>query len=155
MHPISGHRSENLEKLTFEDASFDLFLTSDVMEHVFDPIAAFREIGRVLKPGGAHVFVVPLDNGPIPSERCAELRDGQIVHLAVRPHPMLMPPPIYHGDPINADGALQTFRWGYDICDWIYRASGMNTVILDVQIPTIGIAGELAEAIVSFKSSAA
>jgi SAM-dependent methyltransferase len=154
MHAVTGHRSENLEKLTFDDASFDLFLTSDVLEHVFNPMAVFQEISRVLKPGGAHVFVVPLDNGPTSTERCAEVRDGQLVHLTVRPHPMLASPPIYHGDPINATGALQTFRWGYDICDWIYRASGMSSVILDVQIPQIGIVGELAEAVVSFKPSA-
>jgi SAM-dependent methyltransferase len=149
----TGYRNENLERLTFDDASFDVFLTSDVMEHVFEPMAAFREIGRVLKAGGAHVFVVPLDNGPTPTERCAELRDGQVVHLDVRPHETLMPPPIYHGDPTTPDGALQTFRWGYDICGWIYRASGMSSVILDLQIPHNGIAGELAEAIISFKPS--
>jgi SAM-dependent methyltransferase len=151
VHPSTGYRCENLERLTFKDDEFDLFLTSDVMEHVFDPDAAFREIGRVLKPGGAHVFVVPLDNGPTSSERCAELRGGTVTHLPVRPHPLLLPPPIYHGDPTNAEGALQTFRWGYDICGVIYKASGMSSVILDVQSPTVGIVGELAEAIVSFK----
>jgi SAM-dependent methyltransferase len=153
MHPATGYRSENLERLTFEDRSLDLFLTSDVMEHVFDPTAAFREIGRVLKPGGAHVFVVPLDNGPACTERCAELRNGRVVHLPVCAHPRLPPPPIYHGDPTNEDGALQTFRWGYDICSWIYEASGMASVILDVQSLELGIAGQLAEAVVSFKTA--
>jgi len=51
LHPRSGCRCENLEKLTFPDESFDLFVSQDVVEHVFDPEAAFKEIARVLKPG--------------------------------------------------------------------------------------------------------
>jgi hypothetical protein len=40
----SGYRCESLESLTFEDNSFDLFITQDVMEHIFNPDLAFREI---------------------------------------------------------------------------------------------------------------
>jgi SAM-dependent methyltransferase len=49
---IDGNRCENLEALTFGDQAFDLHITQDVMEHVFNPAAAFREISRTLKPGG-------------------------------------------------------------------------------------------------------
>lgn len=38
----SGVRCENLESLSFVDSSFDLFVSQDVMEHVFDPANAFR-----------------------------------------------------------------------------------------------------------------
>jgi SAM-dependent methyltransferase len=48
----NGVRCENLECLTFPDETFDLFVTQDVFEHVFDPKAAAREIARVLRPGG-------------------------------------------------------------------------------------------------------
>ena len=44
--------------MTFENESFDLFITQDVFEHVMTPNKAFKEIERVLKPGGAHVFTV-------------------------------------------------------------------------------------------------
>src|SRR6266508_5153019 len=54
------YRNEDLECLTFPDGSIDLFVTQDVMEHVLDPVKAFAEIARVLRPGGAHVFSVPL-----------------------------------------------------------------------------------------------
>lgn len=53
-------RCESLEALTFPDRSFDLVITQDVMEHIPDPDRAFQEIARVLKPGGAHIFTVPL-----------------------------------------------------------------------------------------------
>ena len=44
--------------MTFQNESFDLFITQDVFEHVMEPNKAFKEIERVLKPGGAHVFTV-------------------------------------------------------------------------------------------------
>jgi SAM-dependent methyltransferase len=47
-----GFRSENLEHQTFPDESFDLVITQDVLEHIFHPGAAFREIARTLKPHG-------------------------------------------------------------------------------------------------------
>ncbi len=44
--------NQNLEQLTFADESFDVVITQDVFEHINDPFRAFREIERVLKPGG-------------------------------------------------------------------------------------------------------
>lgn len=40
------------EQLPFEDASFDLVLCTQVLEHVQDPAAVLSEIHRVLCPGG-------------------------------------------------------------------------------------------------------
>ena len=51
---------ETLEALTFEDESFDLVLSSDILEHVRRPLVAFQEIRRVLRPGGVNLFTVPL-----------------------------------------------------------------------------------------------
>ena len=56
-----GLRRENLERLSFADNSFDLVITADVLEHVGDLKAALFEIARVLKPGGRHVFTVPVN----------------------------------------------------------------------------------------------
>ncbi|MGQ0519368.1 class I SAM-dependent methyltransferase, partial [Bacillus sp. D-CC] len=49
-------RCENLEDMTFQNESFDLFITQDVFEHVMEPKKAFKEIERVLKPGGALLY---------------------------------------------------------------------------------------------------
>lgn len=47
------------EDLPFEDSSFDLVLSFDVLEHVQDPAAVFGEIARVTRPGGEIWLVFP------------------------------------------------------------------------------------------------
>jgi ubiquinone/menaquinone biosynthesis C-methylase UbiE len=46
-------------KLPFSDSSFDLVTANMVLEHLSEPVVVFREIGRVLRPGGRFVFVTP------------------------------------------------------------------------------------------------
>ena len=45
------------------DASFDIALCTEVLEHVPDPIRAVREFGRILKPGGTLLLTAPLGSG--------------------------------------------------------------------------------------------
>jgi ubiquinone/menaquinone biosynthesis C-methylase UbiE len=45
------------ERLPFADASFDLVMSTDVIHHVRDRDAYFREAARVLRPGGQIVTV--------------------------------------------------------------------------------------------------
>lgn len=101
-----GVRSEDVEALTFPDESIDLFITQDVLEHVFNPDRALREIHRVLRPGGAHVFTAPKHRGLDVSRRRARLEaDGSVTHLL---------PEEYHGNPISDNKALVTWDYGYD-----------------------------------------
>ena len=46
-------------KLAFADASFDRVITSEVLEHIQDDVAAIAELVRVLKPGGTFAATVP------------------------------------------------------------------------------------------------
>ena len=48
----NGSRNEDLEALTFPDDRFDVVITQDVFEHVFDYRMAFREVMRTVRPGG-------------------------------------------------------------------------------------------------------
>jgi SAM-dependent methyltransferase len=141
-HP-QGFRCENLENLTFPDESFDLVITQDVMEHVLNPTRAFAEIARTLKPGGAHISTVPLVNKAQPSQaRAKRGEDGSIVYLCT---------PEYHGNPIDPKGSLVCTDWGYDICDFIFKASGLYTTILYIDDISRGIRAELIEVLVSKK----
>jgi SAM-dependent methyltransferase len=45
--------------MPFADASMDVVLCTQVLEHIPDPIAAIGEIRRVLKPGGTLLLTVP------------------------------------------------------------------------------------------------
>lgn len=45
------------------DASFDVLLCTEVLEHVPEPIAVIREFGRILRPGGRLILTAPLGSG--------------------------------------------------------------------------------------------
>jgi SAM-dependent methyltransferase len=64
---------EDVTALSYANASFDLVLTSDTLEHVADPMRGLHEIHRVLRPGGRHVFTVPID----PSLEASRSRAGR------------------------------------------------------------------------------
>jgi SAM-dependent methyltransferase len=136
-----GLRCENLEALTFDDESFDLVITQDVFEHVLDPDAGFREVARVLKPRGAHVFTVPLYPGRRTKTRARATEHG-IEHLA---------PPEYHRNPVDPNGSLVVTEWGGDIAKRIVQASGMRTVVHEFHNPRHGLAGEFLNLCVSRK----
>ncbi len=56
---VKGVQCQDLTRLTYDDASFDLVLTSETLEHVPDLTAALAEIRRILVPGGLHLFTIP------------------------------------------------------------------------------------------------
>jgi SAM-dependent methyltransferase len=47
------------ENIPFEDETFDLVFSDNVLEHLEHPIDAFREVWRTLKPGGCFLFKTP------------------------------------------------------------------------------------------------
>lgn len=140
---VSGVRCENLEALTFADESVDLHVTQDVMEHIFHPSKVFSEIARTLKPGGAHIFTVPIVNKHKPSRLRARIDDnGQISHLET---------PSYHGNPISDEGSLVTVDWGFDICRHIFESCGLFTHIVHIDDLSKGIRAEYIEVLVTIK----
>ncbi len=85
---MAGTRHEDLTRLTYADAVFDLILTSETLEHVPDLHRALAEIHRVLVPGGRHLFTVPLlPHVPTTFPRTRLGADGAIIDLV---------PPIRH-----------------------------------------------------------
>lgn len=59
-----GPERIDLTALAFPAERFDLIIAFHVLEHVKDDAAAFREIHRVLRPGGIALLQVPTREGP-------------------------------------------------------------------------------------------
>ena len=139
---VQGIRHENLQKLSFADKSFDLLLSSDVLEHMPSPYAAHQEIFRVLKPGGQHIFTVPFNPGVDEDDIRARVVDGQIEYLAEK---------IFHGDPVRPnDGILVWTIFGQEMVD---RLTELGFVVATMRInePYHGIIGDNAIVFVAQK----
>lgn len=116
-----GVQCQDVECLTYPDASFDLVTSTEVFEHVPHDGRGFVEIRRVLRPGGTYVFTVPLSDTERTVER-AELKDGRIVHMH-SPH--------YHDDRIRGRGTILVFRdYGHDITGRL-RAAGFASARIE------------------------
>ena len=137
-----GVRCENLEALTFPDASLDLMVTQDVFEHVLRPDVAAREILRVLRPGGAHVFTVPKHRGLRRSRPRVEIVDG-----AARP----VAEAVYHGNPVGDGRVLVTWDYGDDFESLLAHWCGAPTVTHLTRDRRLGIDGEFLEVFVTRK----
>jgi SAM-dependent methyltransferase len=142
IHPTKGYRSEDLQRQTFADESFDLVVTQDVFEHIFRPDLAIKEIARTLRPNGAFICTVPIVNGVRASERRASLIEGRIEHRAE---------PTYHGNPISDKKSLVTIDWGYDIVSYLQHHSGLSFIMLRIDNIDLGIRANLIEVLLGFK----
>lgn len=132
----NGVRSEDIQSLTLADESIDLFISQDVLEHVFDPEAAIRDIHRVIKPGGAHVFTAPKHRGLDATVQRARLSlTGEVEHLLSEE---------YHGNPIG-ERALVTFDYGYDFERLMSQWAGASVEAVHTVDRRRGLDGEFNE----------
>jgi len=56
---LAGVLRGDATRLPFRDGSFDVIVTSEVLEHIQNDVAALAELSRVLKPGGTFAATVP------------------------------------------------------------------------------------------------
>ena len=110
-HLLAAYPAVDMRAMPFPDASFDLIVHSDTLEHVPGPEEALRECARVLRPRGAMCFTVPV----LPA-RLSLRRDGLQA--------------LYHGNPANPteDLRVQT-DYGADVWHAVHEA-GFKSVTL-------------------------
>jgi len=118
---VDGVQCQDVQGLTYADATFDLCTSTEVFEHVPDDRKGFAEIHRVLKPGGCFVFTVPLSQEPRTVER-AKLVNGEVVHILE---------PVYHGDRQRGYQGVLAYRdYGRDIIDRLLEAGFSKAMIV-------------------------
>lgn len=95
-HTIVRYPETDMTRMSIPEASYDLVVHSDTLEHVPSPVGALSECYRVLAPGGFCAYTVPMIVG-----RLTRSRAGM--------------PPSYHGnsDERSADFMVQT-EYGCD-----------------------------------------
>lgn len=108
---------QDIENLNFADENFDVVITEDVFEHIRDYEKGFREVYRVLKKGGYHIFTVPCFFDK-PTLVRVDTHGKEDIHLL---------PPEYHGDKIR--GKILAYRtFGIDIFE-ILEKIGFETTV--------------------------
>ena len=137
-----GYRCEDVEALTFPDEQFDIAITQEVFEHVFDYRRGFREVMRTVRPGGVHLFTTPRYKGLAKTEDRAIRRNGEIVHHFE---------PEYHGNPIDSAGSLVTVHYGDDIAEIIWAETGCPTTTYVIREDKTGTIAEFMEVFVTRK----
>ncbi|MEE2906863.1 MAG: class I SAM-dependent methyltransferase [Planctomycetota bacterium] len=117
-HTLASYPEVDMQAMDYPDASFDLVVHSDTLEHVPDPVQALRECRRVLRPGGACCYTVPIIIG-----RLNRRRDGM--------------PPSWHGDPGTSqdDWRVQT-EYGADAWCQVLEAGFSRVAINSVAFPS-------------------
>ncbi len=140
---IEGVPCEDIENLSFPDNSFDLLITQDIIKLLFHPDRAMREIMRVLKPGGAHVFTVPRNLELVSSRpRVLQTEDQVIEHLLE---------PEYHGSPVETK-YLVKWDYGQDLEALIWMWCGQSTVTYLTHNRMLGLDGEYLDVFVTRKA---
>lgn len=130
-----GSLNVNLLQIPFSDHTFDVIMTSDVMEHVADDEQAHREIHRCLKAGGSYVFTVPFDPTLHSTRRLTVKTDSHDRYFILSHH--------VHGDPHSSSGIIAHRIYGMDFIDTM-EAMGFNMKFQQIDAPGRGVyAGDL------------
>jgi hypothetical protein len=129
---VGGKPHQDLMNLSFDERSIDLVISSDVFEHIPDPYKAHREVYRVLRRGGRHVFTVPFLQ--------SEFLDQDRTMIDIRGNVIFTKEPLYHKDPVRPEGALVHKLFSLEMLVKL-RKIGFSTNIYHIRKATYGIFG--------------
>ncbi|MDH6265089.1 SAM-dependent methyltransferase [Rhizobium sp. SG_E_25_P2] len=144
---VNGFRNEDLQKQTFPDESFDIVVALDVMEHVFRPQDAVKEIWRTLSNGGVFIATWPISNRLVQGMRQRAIEDD---HGQVK----MLEPAVYHETMIGDGRSLVTVDYGYDVHKSLAQWAPFDVRILRFHDEHQGIIGDYTDVIVCRKREA-
>lgn len=112
------------------DASFDVVLCTELIEHVPDPVAVLHELGRILRPGGTLLLTAPLGSGL--HQEPYHFYGGYTPFWYER----FLPEAGFGELSIEANGGFyrhygqESFRWATMLAPWKRELSAMARVLL-------------------------
>jgi SAM-dependent methyltransferase len=133
------------QRLPFKDASFDCISIMDVMEHLPNPEAAFREMLSVLKPGGILIsqtpFLYPLHDLPHDFQRWT----GEGLRQYTMRHPADLIELTHHGKPLETAAVLANLALAKGMLESLQtRHPGLLLLpLVLLLVPAINLAGWL------------
>lgn len=101
-----GILCQNIQETSFPNNYFDVVITQEVMEHVVDWKEAFREIHRILKNKGIHIFTTPYNPWRQKTETRLQVEKDKKIFLKKEN---------YHRDPLRQEGTLCISDFGREI----------------------------------------
>jgi len=113
---LAKYPQVDMQQLPHADATFDLVVHSDTLEHVPDPLRGLTECRRGLRDAGACVFTVPIIVGRLTRSRAG---------LAAS----------YHGNPDDGTGYLVHTEFGADAWTWPLAAGFGECRIVTLEHP--------------------
>jgi SAM-dependent methyltransferase len=119
-HSLHSFPQLDMQRMSFADASIDLIIHSDTLEHIPGSKTALEESRRVLKPGGHLFYTVPIVIG-----RLTRTRHGL--------------PPSYHGTPgANREDCIVQTEYGADFwCEIFgvgFREVGLTSLMFPASV---------------------
>lgn len=111
-----GLRTADAEALPYEDESFDLVVGHAVLHHLPDPLAALREVHRVLAPGGAILIAgEPTAAGDRLAKTVGRLTYGTYRGAAALVPALRSPEPPAGAELSEDDRILRDLEWAVDL----------------------------------------
>jgi len=110
----------DVQHMSYEDGTFDMVLSSDVLEHVRDYMKALHETRRVLKDGGVLLLQVPYDHNRPETFFRVEVEGDKDIFLSE---------PYYH-----AEHYLVYRDYGRDLLTWL-KDAGFSAGYINFELP--------------------
>jgi SAM-dependent methyltransferase len=130
---LRGLRHEDPTALTFDDESFDMVLSCDILSKVADLGKAASELSRVTRSGGALIFSIPFSNesGTV---RRAKVENKEVINLKE--------PIFYHNQHTGRQDGVVFYEIGWDFFDLLKENGFKNVYQLAYYSATFGYLGE-------------
>lgn len=123
---LKNIQCQDLQSLTYQDNFFEICTSAEIFEHVPDDKKAFKEIYRVLQPGGVLLFTVPFEGSEYTIERAQGFGDS-LKYLTL---------PEYHNDSMRGGKVLCYRDYGKDILKRLEDVGFIETEIIEPDDPT-------------------